>query len=117
MVLDTTQQLGWAYEAAAETDPINAVDALYWKFGVRTHNFNDFHPSEFHEWSPIYTGQYRRPADSQLARSTSSGGFAFYPTNGVPLYLIMGSSGTAGGYIQLQILIQEHYQPLPYVVR
>lgn len=97
MALDTTQQLGWALESTAESDPINAVNALYWKFGARTHDMRDFHPSEFHTWQPIYTGQYRRPSDAVHVRNMNYGGFAYYPTNGVFPYLCMGDSATAAG--------------------
>ena len=96
MALDTTQQLGWAWEAAEGTDPIDAVNALYWHFGHRTTAFQDNHPTELKNWMPIYKDSTRNPSDAELPTSTVTGKIGFYPTNGIPLYMILGDSSSAG---------------------
>jgi hypothetical protein len=97
MALDTTQQIGFALEATPETDPINATNALYWKFGVRTTNFKgDTHPLKTQHWSPVYKVDTKVPSDMELVKNTISGKIGFYPTNGIPLYMVLGESSSVG---------------------
>ena len=99
MVLDTTQQLGWAYDLQGDpwTGQIDAVDALYWKFGVHTIDMKDFHPTKTMNWEPIYKAGTRNPADMQLPTNAVAGHFGFFPTSGVPAFLVLGGSSTAAG--------------------
>jgi len=90
MVLDTTQQLGWSWEGTEGTDPINAVNALYWYFGVRTTDLTDLHPTKKQQWSPTYKVNTRNPSDMALVKNTTAGRYGFYPVNGIPLHMILG---------------------------
>jgi hypothetical protein len=95
MVVDTTQQIGFGIEAVAETDPIDAVDAAYWRFGIRTKRMNDYHPVETHDWHSVYKANARMPSELVLSGSNLSKGISFLPVNCIPEYLILGSSTTA----------------------
>lgn len=111
MVLDTTQQLGWAWEAAAETDPINAVNALYWAFGVRTTQFKDDHPMESKNWSAVYTNTKKVPTDMELITTNVNGKYGLFPVNGVPLFKVLSESSSAGGAHTLTPLAKGGTQP------
>jgi hypothetical protein len=97
MVMDQNRKNGWALEATPETDPINAIDAKYWKWGVRTKQFKDLNPIETHNWEEIYYANKRNPSDMHLVSSSLSNAVAYFPVNLVPYYLIMGSCSTAAG--------------------
>jgi hypothetical protein len=91
MTLDTTQQLGWAWEASEGSDPINATNALYWHFGIRTTDLKDKHPTKEQHWSPVYKVNTRNPSDMDNFKNTTAGRYGFYPTNAIPLHMIMGN--------------------------
>lgn len=96
MVIDLNQQLGFAIEATPETDPINALDALYWKFGRRPFEMKDLHPIETKKWVPRYKADSRMPNTLTLVSSDIGKGVTFQPVNGIPEYLVLGNSSTDG---------------------
>ena len=63
---DATQIMGWRKEDTVKTDPIDAADAKYWKFG-RNALTNRF-PLEEHMWVPLYYGG-RDPGEIVLQAS------------------------------------------------
>lgn len=101
---DKQQEIGWMH-SVNENDPITSNDeendgnagARYWLFGDWTYELNQFHPTEVHDWKEIYKSN-RTPADIELiSTALNMDGFLYYPTNAVPLYLILGASSTATG--------------------
>lgn len=94
MVVETTQQIGWAKEGTAGTDPIDAVDADYWKFGVNTNRFDFNHPIETHQWVPEYHGNHRYANKLSLISTEAEESVSFFPVNLVPWYLILATKAT-----------------------
>ena len=97
MVRETTDLIGWALEAAAEEDPIDADTDLYWRFGILTQDETNYHPTELQNHEPVYYADSRMPGDSQQPTTSTSGSLAYYPVNGIPLYWILGNSSSAAG--------------------
>ena len=101
--LDQEQQIGFRFEVdgdgngSEETDPIDAVNAKYWKIGERTYRFNDLHPAEKHLWEPLYKTSQLNPYDLQLVSTSLQSGIAFYPVNLIPFYMVLGKHTEAGG--------------------
>jgi hypothetical protein len=95
MALETTQKIGFAIEGTAESDPINAEGALYWKFGARTKAFNDKMPTGQKNWIPTYTRTQRMPTQFSLRDKPITGLIGFYPTTTVADYLLLGACTTA----------------------
>jgi len=92
---ETTNVLGWAYEAAAETDPINAVNALYWKPGVDASQYSL--PLETKKITPYYDGSTRDPVALKINRTEVIQALSFWPTNAIPLYMYLGEASSAAG--------------------
>ena len=98
MALDTTCNIGFRHESTEGTDPISSADTdpndRYWRFGRITQDINNLVPIETHNWAPIYKGDLRNPADSQLITTQVSSGVAYYPVNLIPYQLIMGNASS-----------------------
>ena len=94
MSITTTQQLGWAKEATPGTDPIDAVDADYWKFGVLTNRFDNKHPIETHNWVAEYHGDHRNPNQLSLVSVDGRYDVSFYPVNLLPFYMVLATGAT-----------------------
>lgn len=92
---DSTRVIGWAWEGTAETDPINAADALYWKFGVDANKYK--YAVERHNWVPYYDGSGRDPTRLKLVRTEVVNSVGFFPTTGIPLYMFLGDGSSAAG--------------------
>lgn len=89
---------GFALEAAAETDPINANNAKYWYYGIRTYDLKEAAniPTNTFTWFPIYKANDRMPTEIVKLKTDLLAGVSFLPVNGIPEYMIMGDSSTAG---------------------
>jgi hypothetical protein len=95
MALDSAQELGYAIEDTAETDPITpATTGLYWKFGIFARGMKNVHPIADHNWENRYTAQTRNPSDAVLIDTLVSKAVAYYPVNTVAHYLALGSCVT-----------------------
>lgn len=97
---DRNQRMGFAFDAGNPyTDPINSGTAAYWKFGRLSKDFKEFeHPWETHNWRALYTDAARTPSELELIGTNLSHGLAFYPTNLIPYYMILGKhEDPAGG--------------------
>lgn len=87
---------GMAQEATPETDPINATDAKYWFWGIRTFDIKEaaLLPTKRFTFIPIYKANDRMPSEIVKIKSELINGVAFLPVNLIADYLIMGSSST-----------------------
>ena len=94
MTIETTQQLGWVKEATPGTDPINAVNADYWKFGILTNRFDNEHPIETHNWVAEYHGDHRTPNELSLVSTEARADITFYPVNLIPFYMVLATGAT-----------------------
>ena len=95
-VADSSQYIGWAHEATPETDAINDGSALYWAFGVKTTEIKGSHPKHIVDYRPVYKNQLY-PSDSERVATHGTGAWAYFPVNGVPLYLLFGGSTSVDG--------------------
>lgn len=94
MATETTQQLGWAKEGTAGTDPINLVTSDYWDFGINTNRFDNEHPIETHQWIPEWRGDHRYPAELSLVATDARIQVSFYPVNLIPWYMVLATGAT-----------------------
>lgn len=87
---------GMAQEATPETDPIDATDAKYWKWGVRTFDIKEAAklPTKKYTWWPIYKANDRMASEIVKIKTELISGISFLPVNNIPEYLIMGASST-----------------------
>ena len=87
---------GQAIEATPETDPIDATDAKYWYWGIRTFDLKEAArlPTKKYTWIPIYKANDRMPSEIVKISSSMVSGVSFLPVNCIPEYLIMGASST-----------------------
>jgi len=97
MSLDTTQVIGYAIEATAETDPVTTTSSLYWKFGIHAAKVTFDHPVEDHHWEHRYVAGQRNPSDTVLVESLLSKSIVYYPVNTVGHYLALGACTTTTG--------------------
>lgn len=93
MAHDTAQKIGWAKEAAAGTDPIEAAGD-YWKFGVFTNTFDNLHPIERHHWESKYTGDQRYVNELDLVSTEAVQQVSFFPVNLIPWYMVLATGAT-----------------------
>jgi uncharacterized protein (UPF0335 family) len=99
MVQDRNQRMGFQFDAGSPyTDPINSGTAKYWKFGRLSKKLGDLsHPIELHNWEPIYKSNARTPSELELPDVSLRHGLAFFPTNLVPLYMMLGKHTDPAG--------------------
>lgn len=93
---DATQSIGFRKEDIVETDPIDAVDAKYWKFGRL--GISNVFPQEEHIWVPLFYGD-RDPGAIVLQGSVVKAIIGFVPVNLVPWYHFLGACSTDASHI------------------
>ncbi|KKK67259.1 hypothetical protein LCGC14_2955850, partial [marine sediment metagenome] len=91
---DTAQEIGWGHEGTPETDAINNGSAKYWKIGVKLKDLIAEHPEHIVDYRPIYNSSKLYPSDAQRIATHGTGGWVYYPVNGIMLYLLFGGSST-----------------------
>lgn len=93
MSVSNTQVNGWAPEATPEADPINAADAIYWKFGRYAQKFDM--GTETHDWRSVYYQNSRDPNSMVLSKAHADSVISFQPVNGLPFFYFLGAAAGA----------------------